>query len=179
MAESFKTLVTEAQNALREAPDTAVVAFESESRQIDGLHSRAKARQFSLDIDEPPELGGTDKGPNPAELVLAALASCQEITYRLYADSLEIPLDGVSVKLKGTLDLRGFLDVDPSVRSGFLNLEGTVTLDSPASEEDLARLQETVNRHCPVLDIIRGATPVALELKHVRTGGEATGAAAD
>jgi hypothetical protein len=30
--------------------------------------------------------------------VLAALATCQEITYRAYATALGIPLDGVSVK---------------------------------------------------------------------------------
>ncbi|MFQ5984342.1 MAG: OsmC family protein [Alphaproteobacteria bacterium] len=178
MAQSFKTVVAEAQKALREAPDTAVVAFEAESRQISGLHSRANARQFALDIDEPPELGGTDKGPNPAELALAALAACQEITYRLFADSLEIPLDGVSVKLEGTLDLRGFLDIDPNVRPGFLKIQGTVTLDSPASDEDLTRLREKVNRHCPLFDIIREATPVSLDLKHVRAGGEAAGFAA-
>jgi uncharacterized OsmC-like protein len=33
--------------------------------------------------------------------VLAALAACQEVTYRLYADALGIPLRHVSVKAEG------------------------------------------------------------------------------
>ena len=37
-------------------------------------------------------MGGTNQGPRPSEYVLAALAACQEVTYRLYADALDIPL---------------------------------------------------------------------------------------
>ncbi|MFG3757391.1 OsmC family protein, partial [Klebsiella pneumoniae] len=86
------------------------------------------------------------------EYVLAALGSCQEITYRLYADALGIPLSGVSVRLTGTIDLRGFFNVDDSVRPGYQGIRAEVTLDSPASDADLARLKEIVDRHCPVLD---------------------------
>jgi putative redox protein len=40
-----------------------------------------------------------------------------------------------------------------------------VILDSPASEQDLARLKDIVDRHCPVLDILRNPTPVQLSLR--------------
>ena len=96
--------------------------------------------QFALTIDEPPTLGGTDAGPNPVELVLAALASCQEITYRAYATALGIPLESVSVKLEGALDLRGFFAVKDGVRAGFNDVRGTVNLKSSASAADLAKL---------------------------------------
>ncbi len=109
-------------------------------------------------------LGGTDTAPNPVEYALAALATCQEITYRLHADALGIPLDGVSVTLEGDIDLRGFFAVDPSVRPGFRAIRGTPTLDSPASEADLAGLKAHVDAHCPVLDLLSNATPVVLEL---------------
>lgn len=107
-------------------------------------------------------LGGQDSGPNPVEYVLVALGSCQEITYRLYARSLGIPLNGVSVKLRGLLDLRGFFAVDETIRPGFQRIEAVVTFDSPAPEADLQRLKETVDRHCPVLDILRNPVPVEL-----------------
>ena len=117
-------------------------------------------------MDEPPSLGGTDLGPNPVELVLTALATCQEITYRAYATALGVPLDSVSVKLDGSLDLRGFFAVSDTARPGFSSVRGTVTLKSSASPEALAQLKQVVDAHCPVLDILRAPVPVELSLAH-------------
>ena len=102
------------------------------------------------------------------------MGSCQEITYRLYADALGIPLNGVSVQLTGTIDLRGLFNVEQSVRPGYQKIEADVTLDSPASEADLARLRDLVDRHCPVLDILRNPTSVELS---VRSGAPNSAAA--
>ena len=45
---------------------------------------------------------------NPAEYALAALGSCQAITYRVWAAQLGIKLDKVDVSIDGEIDLRGF-----------------------------------------------------------------------
>jgi len=113
---SLKDIIVATQADLRTNPAHALATFSADSRQVEGLRSETKIRQFSLTVDEPPSLGGTDTGPNPVELVLAALATCQEITYRAYATALGIPLDSVSVKLEGSLDLRGFFAVKDDVR---------------------------------------------------------------
>ena len=156
--------IKETQETLRAHPDQAVTVFSAGSRQVEGLRSETKIRQFCLTIDEPPALGGSDAGPNPVELVLAALASCQEITYRAYATALGVPLDSVSVKLEGSLDLRGFFAIKDDVRSGFSGIRGTVTLMSPADPEVLSKLKQIVDAHCPVLDMLRNPVPVDLEL---------------
>ena len=161
----FKDVFTGAQAALGAEPAAAQAAFEAQSRQGEGLHSTVAIRQFSVGVDEPTSLGGADAAPNPVEYVLAALGSCQEITYRLYADALGIPLNGVSVRLTGSIDLRGFFNVDQSVRPGYQSIEAEVLLDSPAPEQELLRLKEIVDRHCPVLDILSNPTPVQLALK--------------
>jgi putative redox protein len=147
----------------------AKAVFSVDSRQVENLRSEAKIRQFSLTVDEPPSLGGSDAGPNPVELILAGLATCQEIAYRAYATALGIPLDSVSVKLDGDLDLRGFFAVDDRVRPGFTGVRGTVTLKSSASREELAKLKEVVDAHCPVLDL-RAPVPVEIELAAVLVG---------
>ncbi|MDA8203978.1 MAG: OsmC family protein [Chloroflexi bacterium] len=162
---SYQQLVHDTAAALGAAPDAAVATFRAESGQESGLRSRVTTRSFELDVDEPPSLGGTDTAPNPVEYALAALATCQEITYRLHADALGIPLDGVSVALEGEIDLRGFFAVDPAVRPGFRAIRGTVTLDSPAGKAEIARLKAYVDAHCPVLDLVSNATPVELELR--------------
>ena len=160
MAKSFKDDFITIQTNLRDSPGRTTAAFEVDTRQIAGLLSEAAIRDFRIKIDEPTTLGGSDHGPNPVELVLAALGACQEITYRLYADTLGIPLNGVSVKLAGRLDLRGFFAVDEGVRPGLRDIHATVTIDSPASADDIERLKATVDRHCPILDILRNVTPV-------------------
>ncbi len=119
-------------------------------------------RQHSIITDEPESLGGTDAGPNPVELILAALGTCQEITYRAYAAAMDIPLDHVSVKLEGQIDLRGFFGVDDEVRPGYRSIRGTVTLESDASEAQLQQLRAAVDAHCPVLDILSQPVPVEL-----------------
>lgn len=164
MATQYHDIFKTAQSDLRQAPEKALVAFEADSRQVAGLLSEVAVRGFRFQIDEPEALGGSDRAPNPVEYVLAALAGCQEITYRLYADALGIPLDGVSVKVEGTIDLRGLFDADESVRPGFRDIRATVRLESAASVDELRRLKAAVDGHCPVLDLLRNLTPVRTDL---------------
>ncbi len=174
MSEELKTIITETQANFRANPDQALATFEVQTSLGEGLHSKATVRDFApLDIDEPPVLGGTDQGPNPVEVILAALGSCQEITYRAYAAALDIPLEGVSVKLEGDLDLRGFLAVDDSVRPGYLGVRANITLNSSASEEQISNLVAAVNAHCPVLDILKNPTPVEINVTNIAAATKA------
>ena len=111
------------------------------------------------------QLGGGDAGPNPVEVVLAALGSCQEITYKVYAAAMGIKLRRVSVSLSGDIDLRGLFGVDDSVRAGFQSIRGEVDIDADTSPEKLTRLKAAVDAHCPVLDMLQNGVPVELELK--------------
>ena len=163
---TFAPLVRDTRAALGAAPDGAtIVTFRADSRQVAGLRSDVRIRDFDIAVDEPPTLGGGDTAPSPVEYALAALATCQEITYRLHADHLGIPLDAVAVSLEGDIDLRGFFAVDESIRPGFLAIRGTVTLESPASPAELDRLKAYVDAHCPVLDLLSNPTPLSLELR--------------
>lgn len=165
MSEALRELIVATQTKFKANPQAAQVTFRSESSLQDGLRSQVTLRGHSLTVDEPEELGGTDSGPNPVELILAALGSCQEITYRAYATALGIPLEKVSVTLDGDIDLRGFFGVDDSVRPGYGAIKGTVALISTASEAELHKLRDAVNAHCPVLDMLTRPVPVSLELE--------------
>ena len=170
---SLQTLIAETQSAFRADPQKARATFASRSRLGEGFRSEAALRDHRVTVDEPPELGGTDKGPNPVELVLAALGTCQEITYRAYAAALGIPLEGVRVELEGDLDLRGFFAVDETVRPGYQGVRGTVHLTSRAKPEVLEQLRQAVNAHCPVLDIIANPVPVTLDIAIERKASKA------
>lgn len=165
MTSDLQSLIAATQATFRLEPKKARATFTSSSRLGEGLRSEAILREHKLTVDEPENLGGTDAGPNPVELVLAALGTCQEITYRAYATALDIPLDEVRVDLEGEIDLRGFFAVDDAVRPGYGSIRGTVHLVSDAPDEDIEKLRQAVNAHCPVLDIVTQPVPVALEVE--------------
>lgn len=100
----------------------------------------------------------------PALKVLQALAQCHEQTYRLFAEALGIPLESVQVRLQAAMDLRGLYAAADRVRAGFGQLAATVEISSPADIYEIERLRVTVERHSPVLDLVRNPTPVRIEL---------------
>ncbi len=150
---------------LGRAAEPPVATFAVDTALVDGFRTEARIREFGLTADEPPTIGGTDAGPSPVELVLAALGTCQEIVYSTYARVLDIPVEAVAVRAEGRVDLRGFFGV-ADVPAGFQDVTFAVDIASPAPPEDVARLVAAVNAHCPVLDILRQPLPVAGSYRH-------------
>jgi uncharacterized OsmC-like protein len=122
-----------------------------------------RVRDHSFSVDEPAALGGTDTAANPAEYALAALGSCQVITYQFWAAKLGVPLDSITVTVDGDLDLHGFFGF-ADVRPGFTDVRVTVELDGPAGDERYQQLKQRVDEHCPVLDLFRNPTPTSTSL---------------
>ena len=164
-ADELATTIDAVRTNLRQAPETATTTFAADTALIEGYRTEATIRDFTLTIDEPTKIGGTDTGPTPVELVLAALGTCQEIVYSTYARVLDIPLRGVAVRAEGKVDLRGFFGVT-DVPAGFQAVSFTVEIDSPAPAADIARLVAAVNAHCPVLDILRQPVPTTGSYRH-------------
>ena len=63
----------------------ATATFKATSRLVEGLQVDNSVRGFSVRMDEPANLGGTDTGMNPVEAVLIALGSCQVIVVAAFA----------------------------------------------------------------------------------------------
>ena len=135
------------------------VATQQQWLEADADHGKTtlRADSGSCPAPENPDL-------LPTLRVLQALAQCHEQTYRLYAEALGIPLEGVQVRLQAALDLRGLYAAADKIRAGFSNLQATVEISSPADVYEIERLRVTVERHAPVLDIVRNPTPVRVEL---------------
>jgi putative redox protein len=161
----FKQIFLHKQDLLRNRPDKCRVETTAESHLVENFRSEVKTRGFDVVLDQPENMGSSDLGPRPSELLLAALAACHEVTYRLYADAMDIDLQDIAVSVTGVSDARGFFDVDDEVDAGFSEVYGEINIVSNASDDDIERLRQTVNRHCPVLDDLRKPLKVELDLK--------------
>ena len=137
----------------------AGVTVQSGSMRVEGKFGR-----HVVVVDEPIGFGGDDTAANPAEVLLAALGASVSVTLRCHAALLAISVGRIQVELAGDLDIRGFFDADPAVRSGFESLTLRVAIDSDATPDQLARLLAAADRGCPVLDVCRAATPISIEI---------------
>jgi uncharacterized OsmC-like protein len=167
---NFKDVFLHKQQILRNKPEKSRVEVRAESRLVEAFRSHVKMRDFELVLDQPENMGGTDQGPRPSEILLAALAVCHEVTYRLYADAMDIDLKAVAVSVTGVSDAKGFFNVDEITSAGFSEIYGDIDIDSDASDADIERLRQAVNRHCPVLDDLR--KPLKVELSIRRKGSQ-------
>src|ERR1700704_1226558 len=59
-----------------------------------------------------PGVGGVGDVPCSGDLLLGALAACQEVTLRMVAAAMGLELESLEVEAIGELDLRGTLGVD-------------------------------------------------------------------
>jgi|SRR5580658_12378 putative redox protein len=67
---------------------------------ITGFTEEILAGTHPLIADQPVSAGGTDAGPTPYELLLAALGACTSMTIAMYARRKSWPLIGITVKLR-------------------------------------------------------------------------------
>ncbi len=102
-----------------------------------------------LPADEPVEAGGTDTGPGPYDLLLAALGSCTSMTVAMYARRKQWPLETVRVRLRHSRIYAADCE-SCETKVGMLDrIERDVEFVGTLDEAQRARLVEIANK-CPV-----------------------------
>jgi len=119
------------------------------------------AKDFTIRIDEPYELGGTNQFANPQEYLLAALNACLIVGYSAVCALQGIKLDELSIETEGDIDLRGFLGIDTTVRPGYESLRYTVRIKGDATPEQFEKVHEVVKATSP--NRFNVATAIALK----------------
>lgn len=109
-----------------------------------------------------PGVGGVGDVPCSADLLLGALAACQEVTLRMVAGAMGIELREVEVDVTGTLDLRGTMGLSREARVGLegIRCRTRVVVKDDGRPDRAQRLLENAERYCVVLDTLRAGVPV-------------------
>lgn len=126
-----------------------------------GIAGEEVARRFTIDIDEPCELGGTNQFANPQEHLIAALNACMTVGYVAQCAVRGITLESLQIETEGEIDLRGFLGIDPTVAPGYESLRYTVRIKGDGTEEQFAEIHEAVMATSP--NFYNVSRPIALE----------------
>ncbi|MEI3605137.1 OsmC family protein [Pseudogracilibacillus sp. SE30717A] len=144
----------------------ATVTFKSDVKWAkEGVLSIADIGGKEVIIDEPPSLGGTDKGPNPVEYILAALGGCINVLVTSFAGKIDVEVEDVEVHLEGDLDPDGFLGKNPNVRPGYEEIRYSISLKSPSPQANIDALLAHVDQVCPVKDTLTGTRVIHTENK--------------
>lgn len=114
-----------------------------------GFAQEIRAGSHELFADEPIELGGTDSGISPYDLLLAALGSCTSMTIGLFARRKSWPLQEVVVSLWHS-KIHAADCAECETREGKIDrIEREIQLIGSLTSEQRSKLMEIADR-CPV-----------------------------
>lgn len=129
----------------------------------DHYHTEIQSGSHGLIADEPESVGGSDNGPDPYGLLLAALGACKAITVRMYADRKQWPLDGLEITLSHERVHANDCE-DCEQADGMVSvIECVITPQGDLSDEQRERLIEIAGK-CPVHKSITGPNHIRTKL---------------
>lgn len=174
------TRLTDTIEAVKATPELGSFRFSLKNRWIDCGENRSEVRSFSaggkeirhktgftLEADEPDILLGTDRGANPVEHLLHALASCVTTSMVYHAAARGIAIEQVESTLEGDLDLRGFLGLSPNVRKGYQNIRMKLRIKANVTDEQFRELSSLGPTFSPVYDSLTMGVPVTVSAERM------------
>ena len=124
----------------------------------------AKARNFTLIIDEPEDLGGSNQDANPVEYILAGLAGCLNVVGHLVAKELGFTINKLKIEVNGVINPDRLFGTSSAERAGFKSIELNLIPETNAEIELLSKWIKIVEDRCPVRDNLTNTTPVKLSI---------------
>jgi uncharacterized OsmC-like protein len=114
-----------------------------------GLVQEIHAGRHRLVADEPVSAGGTDAGPSPYDLLIAALGACTSMTVGMYARRKSWPLEEITVHLRHS-KIHATDCAECETKEGMLDrIERDLHFTGPLTDEQRSKLLEIANK-CPV-----------------------------
>jgi putative redox protein len=115
-----------------------------------GFAVELRAGDHTWVADEPTDMGGSDTGPSPYELLLSAVASCTCITISMYCQRKGWALDSVSARYEHDRVHPDDCNDCEDHASGYIDrVRSEIFIEGDFDDAQRARLSE-IARRCPV-----------------------------
>ena len=124
-----------------------------------------QGRKFTLTIDEPAQLGGTDQHPNPVEYLAAGLCGCLTAGIATNSQMFGNQLEKIEVTVKMDNNLHGVLGLDDKISNGVSNIDYSVKIKGKNGKEKCIRSKETIDKKSPVLVTLKNAIPTKTRIE--------------
>lgn len=149
-ADELRSIQAPLKDQYRQTPDAALVTLKAQGRLGEGISCKIETGKALVVAGLHPATGGTGFGACSGDMLLEALVACAGVTLNAVATALGIELRDALLQAEGDLDFRGTLGVSKEVPVGFQNIRLKFTLDTDASDEQLATLLRLTERYCVV-----------------------------
>ena len=134
--------------------------YKVSGKKVGDLGVEVTARGHKIKVDEPIEGGGEDTGMNPVEMLLGSIAACQTISTSIYAESMGIKIDEMSIEVEGDMDSAGFMGY-AKFRPGYTNIRSHIKIKSDADPAMVQQLIDLVEIRCAVEDSVKNGVEIA------------------
>jgi putative redox protein len=114
-----------------------------------GFAQEVEVGSHEVYADEPVSFGGTDSGPSPYDLLLAALGSCTSMTIGFYARKRRWPLENITVSLRHSRIHAADCEECETKEGKIDRIELDIHLTGSLTDEQHAKLMEIADK-CPV-----------------------------
>lgn len=111
--------------------------------------------EWTFQLDESVEDGGTNSGANPMQYFAASLAGCQNEQAQVVAEELSVNVEQVDIDLEIDLDLAGFMGMADHSNGSYKSVRMVSLVVGEISEEQVKTLGEKVDARCPILGLLR------------------------
>lgn len=139
----------------REAPADALITLRARGRLNEGISCRVETGKALVTAGLHPATGGVGDTACSGDMLLQALVACAGVTLNAVATALGIDLRDAAIEAEGDLDFRGTLGVAKEVPVGFQKIRLAMTLETDASDEQIANLLRLTERYCVVLQTLK------------------------
>jgi uncharacterized OsmC-like protein len=150
----------------RQSPGAAVITLRAQGRiGTENVSCAVATGRSIVEAALHPAIGGEGSFVCSGDMLLHALVACAGVTLRAVALNRDLSVSGV-IKAEGDLDVRGTLEVGRDATVGFRAIRLVFELEGDASDEELANLIATTERHCVVLQTLVGRPATDVSYLH-------------